>query len=221
MNSFTIGLDLARSRLTSWGSLGVLGLGVLISALGSLLFRQQTEGLELSLLGLAFGLVMPFGALSLSRRAFASGTLLESVAEPARWGANRRSAILGLWCGLAITLAAWFGLLSVETVLLSGGSALDSIRSGSVGLQAGLAYACYLTAASGFGRHGHARVWFTGADWLLGATTGALALPFPRAHVANLLGATPPANLTQLSSGLLLAGLCLVCLGFSRIRVPS
>ncbi|MCA9632532.1 MAG: hypothetical protein KC766_32990 [Myxococcales bacterium] len=220
MSGFSIGLSLARTRLSSWGSLGVLTLGLVVSGFGSLLFRQQSDGLQLSLLGLAFGLVMPFGALSLSRRAFASGSLLESVAEPARWGADRRATVLGLWLGLAIVLGLWFGVLALETVLLAGGNGLDGALSGGIGVQAGLAYACYLTAASGLGRHGHARVWFVGADWLLGATTGALALPFPRAHVANLLGATPPANLPQLASGLLLASLSLLCLLISRWRLP-
>ncbi|MCA9648154.1 MAG: hypothetical protein H6718_31845 [Polyangiaceae bacterium] len=221
MSGFRIGLSLARTRLTSWGSLGVLALGLLIAGLGSVLFRSQPEGLDLSLLGLAFGLIMPFGALSLSRRAFGSGSLLESVAEPARWGADRRGTLLGLWCGLSLTLLVWFALLALETVLLGGGTGGDALRSAGVGVEAGIAYASYLTAASGFGRHGHARVWFIGADWLLGATTGALALPFPRAHIANLLGSTPPANLPQLGSGLVLACCCLVCLGMTRVRVPS
>ncbi|MGE0325289.1 MAG: hypothetical protein AB7K71_37675 [Polyangiaceae bacterium] len=221
MNGFRVGLSLARTRLTSWGSIGVLALGLLATTLGSILFRAQPEGLELSLLGLAFGLVMPFGALALSRRAFASASLLESVAEPARWGADRRSTLTGLWLGLVLTLALWFGALAAEAVVLSGGHFADTLRSAGVGVQAAAAYASYLTLASSFGRHGHARVWFIGADWVLGATTGALALPFPRAHVANLLGSTPPASLPQLWSGLILACCCLLCLGLARARVPS
>ncbi len=221
MNALGIGLRLGWARLRTTQSLAVFASGLLACLLAASLERGNADGVSASLLGMTFGIVIPLTCLELSRRAFDSSSLLDSVAEPARWGASRRPLVLGLALALALVLAAWCACIAGATVLIAGGNALDAVRSGGVGVESGLVYACVLCAASSFGRGGRGRLWFMTLDWLLGTGVSSLAIPFPRAHLANLLGAAPPAEWSQAASGLALVGLCLVALSWVRVRIPS
>ncbi|MBX3183360.1 MAG: hypothetical protein KIT72_03665 [Polyangiaceae bacterium] len=219
MNALAIGVDLARTRLGTSAVWVTLGASLLACTLGAWLERGA-GGAHLSLLGMTFGLAIPLTALSLSHRVFDGRRLAESFEEPARWGADRRHVLLGALAVLGPMLAGWFALLAAVVVIVAGGDVLDAARSASVGAQAGLIYACGLTAASTWGKRGHGRVGWIALDWAFGASTSALSLPFPRAHLANLLGAAPPLDLSQLTSGALLIALASAALLYAQLRLP-
>lgn len=219
MSAFRMGVDLARARLSAVPAYITLATGLLACSLGAWLERGA-GGVSLSLLGMTFGLVIPLTALALSHRALGGLRLTESFEEPARWGADRRHVLWGALGVLAAVLALWSALLAAWTVIACGGEWHDAWRSASVGAQAGLIYACGLTAASCFGRRGHGRVGWILLDWAFGASLSALSLPFPRGHLANLLGATPPLGLTQASSMVLLLVLGAVSVLFAQLRLP-
>ncbi len=55
-------------------------------------------------------------------------------------------------------------------------------------------------------------------DWLLGAGASVLALPWPRAHAANLLGAEPVLGMPQWAATASLIVLGLACATVSVLR---
>lgn len=221
MSSLRVGLALGWSRLRTTQTLVVFCCGLLGCALGAIAERGNADGVSASLLGMTFGLVIPLSCLELARRAFDSTSLTASVQEPARWGSSRRELALGVALSLALVLGAWCACAAATTVFVAGGSGLDALRSAGVGAESGIVYACLLMAASSVGKHGRGRLWFMTLDWLLGAGVSGLAVPFPRSHLANLLGAVPPADWSQAASGVALICLCLLALSLVRLRVPS
>jgi hypothetical protein len=56
-------------------------------------------------------------------------------------------------------------------------------------------------------------------DWLLGSGSSVVALPFPRAHLGNLLGGSAPVDLLQWQSALFLLVLSLGGVAFAVFRL--
>ncbi|MDQ2644325.1 MAG: hypothetical protein M3020_10955 [Myxococcota bacterium] len=165
-----------------------------------------------------FGIALPLAAY-LSAEAVLQGKNLDQAARRvARYGVSGRLAGLGLVLALAaVSIAA--ALLGCVAALLSAypahGSDFygDLFRSLPIAATAGAAYAGWYALASCFGARGGGRKWLLGLDWVLGATSGIWAAPWPRGHVRNLLGGSPVLELSQAGAfGVLLLGTSLAVL---------
>jgi len=165
-----------------------------------------------TLSGAALGVALPLLAYAWFDAGLGNRSLRDSVAPIARHGADGRVAASGALGALAGLIAVLGALLACAAVLASRRFAdpalvRDLWASAWIGAVAGLAYAGWFALASTFGRRGGARKWLLVVDFVLGATNGVLALPWPRGHVRNLLGGAPPLDLAQ---GI--AGLCLLAM---------
>ena len=89
--------------------------------------------------------------------------------------------------------------------------ALDALTSAYAGALGGAAYAAWLALGTALGRRGGGRAALLVVDWVLGAGTGATATITPRAHLRNLLGGTPPMNLSESSRACALVILTIGC----------
>jgi hypothetical protein len=148
-----------------------------------------------------------------------------AVAELARYGASRRALVVGLIAVLVVTLAASGAVLAALSVVVTRAPAdprllADLSTSTWIGALAGTAYASAFMLASTMGSKGGGRFWMLLLDWVLGAGTTAVALPWPRGHVRNLLGAAPVMTMPQWSASLALAVLTLACIGLTLWRAP-
>jgi hypothetical protein len=151
--------------------------------------------------------------------------LQAAFADLARHGADRRALALGQFVAAAAVCSLLGVCLGALGVLAARGvedpATLNDVwASISVGAAAGAAYACWFMLGSTFGKRSGGRTAFLAFDWLLGSTASVLSLPFPRAHVQNLLGATAPVDLGQGSSAALLTGLSFLYLALAIYRIP-
>jgi len=209
-------------------SLVALGLaGVLEArAMGS---SASARAAQLRLLqGVAFGLIMPLLAHAASGRLGARLPELMALAWP-RYGGDRRSYTLGrlavpaLLSGavtaLAGVLALGLGSATSAAALELPPSLLNVLAVIWIAVLGGAAYVACLSlahrAAGGVGR-----LLFLVGDWVFGAGTSALALPWPRAHVRALLGGPAPLGLPPHDCAIALAALALLAsLAYLR-RLP-
>ena len=79
-----------------------------------------------------------------------------------------------------------------------------------IGALGGAAYAAYFTLGATVGKTGMVRGVLLAVDWVVGQGASAGALLTPRAHVRNLLGGTPPAELSPRASTVALVVLVVV-----------
>ncbi|MFZ5897189.1 MAG: hypothetical protein ACOY0T_39385 [Myxococcota bacterium] len=227
MKSFELGARAAlRSQLRIEGALPLL-VGSFLCAASAWLERNidSSHGVDRALTRYSFGLWLPLTAYLIWQRASGSGRLESLIQGVARHAGNRRRALAGASLVLGGILALHglcFASVTVLTAHPSGrsGFASDLLVSGWVGALAGLAYAAWLTVASGFGNRGR-RGGLLILDLLFGSTIGVWALPFPRAHVRNLLGGVPPVGLAQAASSAFLIGLTLLALTIALLRAPD
>ena len=223
---FLLALAYNAKRLKQPGVYVLLAGTLALALLMALLERAAGSGaVDRSLTGVCFGGALPLAIYFLARHLCRGEGLTGSLWALAKHGADRRVLALAL-CSVLVAAGGLFGaILGTGTVLATRGLAdaallRDLWASASVGTLAGAAYACALTLASTFGARGGGRTAFLLLDWVLGASASAVALPFPRAHVLNLLGATPPLGLSQASSGLLLVATIFLCLALAIYRIP-
>lgn len=163
-----------------------------------------------------FGLLLPVVAYALFQRATDRGRLDARMVGILRRGGSGRRALLGATAWLAGALVITGTAFAVGTVMVARGSDVglwsDLTASAWIGGLAGAAYAAWFALASSFGRHGSGRKWLLAFDLLLGSSSGALALLWPRAHIANLLGAEPLLGLSQrAATALLLLSTAFAC----------
>jgi hypothetical protein len=140
----------------------------------------------------------------------------------ARHGADRRALGLGVATAAALWLALSCVVLAVFSVWLSRGHRdpllfRDLISTSWIALISGAAYAAWFSLASLVGKRGSRGLAFL-VDFMLGSGASALAAPFPRGHVRNLLGGQPVLDLAQLASAAALAALLATYLSVSAIR---
>ena len=228
MNGVRVGLSLARERLRGASALLVVALSlVVVFAVGVLERRASAQRAADDTLTIAvFGLALPVLAYLLSERVCAGQRLSRSVDAVARYGSNRRAALLGLLLASAVTMALLSALLTVVALL---GARLPTdpglyreLRSSlGIALLAGSVYALWFAAAAAFGQRGGGRKWALIFDFVFGAGSSALALPWPRAHVRNLLGGEPPVGWSQGSAWLALTVIAVLCVGLSVARAPE
>ncbi|HET7544374.1 MAG TPA: hypothetical protein VFK05_31100 [Polyangiaceae bacterium] len=225
MNDVRIGLTLARERLRGPTAPLVLLLGAgALFAIGVLERRSDAQSApDAALSGAVFGIALPLISYLVSERVCEGQRLERSLDAVARYGADRRAALLGLLLGSSSCTAFAAALLTLAALLgahAPHASALAADVRASVGiaLLAGAVYALYFAAAAALGKRGGGRKWALIIDFVLGGGSSLLAVPWPRAHVRNLLGGEPVAGFSQASAWAALALIGLSCAGWSLLR---
>jgi hypothetical protein len=223
-----IGLALARERLRGVSALLVLLLSSAALFAVGVLERQSdaASAPDDALRGAVFGIALPLLAYLVSERVCDGQRLDRSVDAVARYGSNRRAALLGTLLASALISALAGALITVAALLgahapHSRSLAADLHASVGIALLAGAVYALYFGAASLLGQRGGGRKWALIIDFVLGAGGSALAAPFPRGHVRNLLGGEPVVELSQASAWLALGAIGVVCVTLSLVRTAE
>lgn len=228
MSSLAAGARIAALRLWRRASLVALLLAIGLVVVAALLERHSAalDAADHTLVGAVFGVAVPVLGYLVVECSTDSRRLDASLDELARHGANRRTAVLGLLGVCAALLAAAAAALAVIGVtvargLSDAGLSRDLLASAWIGAVAGIAYAAWFALGSRFGRHGGGRFWALCLDWVLGSTTTFVAVPWPRGHIRNLLGAAPVLALAQWQGGVALGLLTLAYLGLAIWRIRS
>ncbi|HEX2882491.1 MAG TPA: hypothetical protein VHO25_23380 [Polyangiaceae bacterium] len=193
-SGFLIGVEHVWSL--SKGRFGKVSLGLLLiwTTLFSILSKQTglSDATTHALVGPVFGIATPLALLLYARHLGASG-LLTVGKTTALLGVSRQ----GFATGAVVTAAGCAGIAGALSAILSitvvrdGADptlARDLITSAWVGFLGGAAYASVFVSLSAT-HHGWWVFSFFLADWLLGSGTSAWTGLWPRAHLANLLGA--------------------------------
>lgn len=197
MRALRAGALTTATRLRDERTPIVLGLFVLLAGLlGYLERRAGGAAVDRALTRDTFGLLLPLAGYLTFQRATGGGRLDSSARIVARHGVSARRAWLGAALPPILLLMLLGMTFAVAAVLFARGLgdpglARDLWQSSWIGALAGAAYGAWFALGSDFGRFGAGRKWVLLLDWLLGSTSGRLALPWPRAHVRNLLGAEP------------------------------
>jgi hypothetical protein len=178
-----------------------------------------------TLLGVVFGLGIPLCTYAIVGRITEYRRLLESTEALAKYGANRRVLALGFLTVGAVcssVVGAALALLGVVAAHSAADShfAFDALTSTGLGFLAGFVYCAWFAFGSTFGRRGRGRFVALALDWAIGSSTTAVALPVPRGHLRNLLGADPVLEMTQRQASLALILFGFVYLVFTLWRTP-
>ncbi len=178
--------------------------------------RGAAHGADHVLLGTYGALVLPLLAYVIVGTVLGARSLAGSTAPLVAIGASPRPAA-AVTVAVALVACAGTGcVLATSLALLAHGSADpplagDAMASAYAGALGGAAYASWFSLGAAFGRRGGGRSIFLVIDWLLGAGSGTAALVSPRGHLRNLLGGTPPMELSGRASAGALVLLTLVC----------
>lgn len=226
MSSFSVGLHGSLRRVQH----PLLAAGVVVAAVFAMLValverRLGPGAADRTLTGITFGLALPLAALSVVIRTCRTFRLDQAFSELALHGADRRGLALGQTVAAASTCGAigtFLGVVSVLAARRVQDPALlhDIWATATVGAFAGAVYACWFVATSNLGKRGAGRIVFLVLDWTLGSSSSALALFFPRGHLLNLLGASPPLGLSAGTSTAILVGLTFLVLALAISRIP-
>jgi hypothetical protein len=224
VNDLRVGAKLAFARLCTVGCALVLVISALVVYAAAVLERRSNAATAPDdvLSGVAFGIALPVLAYLVSERVCDGQRLERSVDSVARYGADRRHAVLGLLLANALATALGGACLALIAVFgahtLSDASLAFDLRSSvGIALVSGFAYALCFGAASLLGKRGGGRKWALIADFVCGSGVSGFAAPWPRSHVRNLLGGTPALDLSQASAWLALIAIGLACLGASFV----
>jgi hypothetical protein len=228
VNGVKVGAIIARERLR--GALLPLVLVLSAFAVYALAVLERRGGAsgaaDGALEGPTFGFALPILAYLLSERACDGERLDHSVNAVARYGADRRAALLGvlLVCAASTALAA---VVLTVAALLGAHSPSDANFARDLGVSVviaalcGAVYALWFGAASLFGKRGAGRKWALILDFVLGAGSSALAAPWPRGHARNLLGGMPVLDMSQSAAWLALFAIGATSVAFGVLRTPS
>lgn len=216
MSSLSHGARLGLARMNSRSVLALSAGALCAVFLGSLLERRAATliATDRALAGIALGIVLPVFAYGVWTATTGSRSLRDAVWVHARHGGSRRQLGTGLMLVNTAIAAAFGALLAAVAVVVTRFPAdpelaRDLLTSSWIGALGGACYSLLFALGSSFGGGGGARLALLAGDWLLGAGTGALALPWPRAHIRNLLGGSPAAMLPQFGATLMLLALAL------------
>jgi hypothetical protein len=219
------GVELGAARLREPG---VIGAGVLaLSFVLGVALLERAQGAvgatDRALSGGAFGLSLPLLCYFLVARVCASSNLREAVWPLARHGVDGRGLALGLAVLPALAAAVFAALSALTVVLITRGSTHaawlgDAATSAWIGAASGVAYVVALLGASAVGKRGQGRIWLISADFLLGADSSLLALPWPKGHVRNLLGGVPVLEMSQIAALLFMLGTSFAFLWLGVLR---
>jgi hypothetical protein len=222
VNEIGVGARLAWVRLCGASTALVLVIAALAVFAAAELERRSNPATAPDdvLSGIAFGVALPLLAYLVSERVCDGQRLARSVDSVARYGTDRRRAVLGVLLisalatalgGACLVLSAVFGAHTLSDTSL----AFDLRSSLSIALVSGFAYALYFGAASLLGKRGGGRKWALIADFACGSGASGFAVAWPRSHVRNLLGGSPALDLSQASAWLALIAIGIACLGAS------
>lgn len=212
--SARLGAELSRERLSGrvpwivalFGALAVLVIGRHEHA------REPVYAVDRTLLGVAFGIVLPFVCYVLFESVHRRQASASLVGALARHGANARTLVAGLSVPLfavAVGAGALVGALAELAArnLSEPQFARDLVACLWSGAVIGAAYAGLLSFGSLWGRAGRSALLVL--DWLFGRGTGALSVPWPRSHARSLLGGEAVLELGQEAAVLCLLGMAL------------
>jgi hypothetical protein len=212
-------LDGLRRR-TPWVLAAVSALTVAL--LGAVeRYREPAYATDRTLLGVAFGFVLPLWCYALFESLHRKQRTSALVAPLARHGQDRRTLTLGVLGTLAVMSAVAGAMLGVLGALVThslgdGRVLADVIACAWGGAAIGTAYAGLLSFGSAYGRAG--RLTVLGLDWLFGSGAGYLALPFPRSNARSLLGGEPVLGMSQMAALAVLLGLTLAFMLLPLVR---
>lgn len=202
--SVGLGVTLGVTRLahrTPWVLFGI-GLFLVLSVGALERMTERAYALDRALLGVAFGLALPLFCYLVFESALDRTGLHGLVAPLQRHGADARTLSFGLVLALTLSCAAAGTVFALAALLVTVGFGPGFARELFPclwgGALAGFAYAGLFAFSSRFQRFG--RVALLLGDWLLGAGSGVLALPFPRGHVRSLFGGEAVLDLSQLNA---------------------
>ena len=144
----------------------------------------------------------------------------DAVEGMARYGTNRRFLAISR----LLIVSAMNGALAAISAVVALSAASSGWSAPTIGdlVQAfwivGLGGMVYGAIVGAFGRASIWRWAFVVADFLMGGTSRAISLPFPRAHIHNLLGAASAIDLPQRESCIILGMLLLLAIGLTAVR---
>ncbi len=224
ISAYAAGARLGWARLWTRASLFAFAVALLSVTLIAIFERvdERAFAVDRTLTGVAFGLSLPLYCFVLAELATSRTTLFDAVGPLSRHGLPRPALAQGL-LGSTLALSALGGLVfGLTAVLVTRGPfdplfVRDAVATSWIGALGGAAYAGLFALGSSFRR---GRLWLLLGDWLLGAGTGFLALPWPRGHVRNLLGYSPVLDLSQSAAAALLALVALLGSLVASRRLP-
>jgi hypothetical protein len=212
--AFGFGARMAGRALASRAAVIALVTAVLAAVtLGAVERRRSPLEAADRLLTVVAELVVPLLVLALVRRAVA-GRLEDALWPAARFGLPRRHVALGVTLATtALALGAtlcvvWFGLGAAYG--LGTGLFGDAVTTSGVMCLGAAAYTAWFLVGASFGRRGGGVVVVLVLDFTLGAGEGALAAPWPRPHLRNLLGGTPLLGASPREASIVLLGLAVI-----------
>jgi hypothetical protein len=167
------------------------------------------DAVDATLTGAVFGWTIPLLAYAAVARVSRYGRLDEAAADLVRHGGNRRAIVASFVLMTAARVSVVGALLAALGVLVSSVGEAAAIRSDAltsawIGALGGAAYVAWFSLGSLWGRAGRGRLLSLLLDWVLGATSTAIALPWPRAHLHCLLGGELVIGLPAWQSSVLL-----------------
>jgi hypothetical protein len=169
-------------------------------------------------------MVVPLWAYLLITRVAGFGPLSGSVEPLARAGMDRRWTVVWLLAMAEVGAAVSSAILAVcawwWTRTSSGSSSAAPEAVMWVGAVGGASYAALIALGATFGRRGRGSVVVLLLDWLLGTGVSAMAAPWPRAYLRQLLGSEPVMGLPPWSGSIALLVVILVATGWAALRIP-
>jgi hypothetical protein len=212
-------ISTAAARLGGlWGASAYVGATLFVTS-AALLEKKvfPEDAADATLTGAVFGWTIPLLAYAAVARVALYGRLDDSAEPFARHGGDRRAVVSGFVLMTAARVAVVSALLSALAVLVASVGEvaeirMDALTSGWIGALGGAAYVAWFSLGSMWGKAGRGRLFLLAVDWVLGATTSAVAVPWPRAHLRSLLGGDLVVGLPAWQSSALLV--VLACLYF-------
>lgn len=228
MKGWLVAISVAAGRLGGlWGVGAYLGAASFV-ALAAVLERKLVpeEAVDQTLTGAVFGWTIPLLAYAAVARVAQYGRLDTGATDLARHGGDRRAIVASFVMMTAARVGVVGALLSALGVMISSvGEApairADALTSAWIGAVGGAAYVAWFSLGSLWGRSGRGRLLALALDWILGATSSAVAVPLPRAHLRCLLGGELVVGLPAWQSSVvlgLLAGLYFIACLFRVAR---
>lgn len=212
----TLRLPLLRLTRTPRSLVPIAGwtLLALVAAFAERAHASQ-HAADRALLGAYAGIALPLLAYSIVGAALGGQGIARATRALVGFGAPpTRAARDTLVIAMAVSAIVGATLAALVSAIAHGAGdpplAADVATSLWIGALGGAAYAAFFVFGATLGKTGMVRGILLAADWVLGSGSGFGALLTPRAHVRNLFGGTPPADLSQRGSTVTLILLALV-----------
>lgn len=227
MKGWLFAISVAAGRLGGlWGATAYFGAAAFV-AVAAILERRifPEEAADTTLTGVVFGWTIPLLAYAAVARVSRYGRLDDGARDLARHGGDRRAAVASFVLMTAARVAVVGGLLGALGVILASVGEASAIRADAlttawIGALGGATYVVWFSLGSLWGKSGRGRLVSLALDWLLGATSSAIAVPWPRAHLRCLLGGELVVGLPAWQSSVFLGVLAGLYFVACILRVP-